>query len=530
MINIDYLGCTHPKTLAELLLAELASPCSLDLLVDLKNGDYNSYFSRKIEDYTHENSREYYIDNLALNLLKKNPCITSNQIDANTIENFLAGEAQCKETNLRLAATERGISQFDDEFFIAKGKIAAVLGNLPQKALNFGFGPGVNIGRKGVDTGAYAKYSVFRPSITSKAIPFAELFLKGTLWGQYLERGVGNKVNFEKVEAAEIAFVPKNYKIKRTIAIEPLMNTYFQKGLGQYIRERLLFNGVDLSQQTHNQEAAYRAQADGLATVDFKSASDTISSRLVLDMLPIDWYLALETFRTHYAKLPSGEVIHLEKFSSMGNGFTFELESLLFFAAAYAVVKLGSGRVDEIYVYGDDVILPKEDFARYQAFTKYLGFTINMEKTFVEGKFFESCGVDIYDGTNVRSFYLKNNLRNDFDIYECHNSLLAISDRWKIAIPDTIGFLQSLVAGKRRLFVPFPYAGGFHKHQGRDFGITGEGWEGSYHKALLYSPTTVQNEHYEPSVLSSLISPSDGFRSYRGVGNWRVRRTFFPAI
>lgn len=530
MINIDYLGCTHPRTLAKLLLAELSSPCSLDLLVDLENEDYSAFFKRSIKDYQHSDSREYFIDNLALSLLKKSPCLVSSEIDNDTMANFMACEEQCRQTNDRLAATERGISQFDDEFFIAKGKIAAILGSLPDSALDFGFGPGVSLGRKGVDTGAYAKYSVFRPTITSKAIPFAELYLKGTLWGQYLERGTDNKIQFNVVEAAEVAFVPKNYKIKRVVCVEPLLGTYFQKGIGSYIRKKLQFNGVDLSQQTHNQKAAYEAQQRGLATADFTSASDTIATRAVLDLLPIDWYLVLDTFRTPKAKLPSGEVIQLEKFSSMGNGFTFELESLIFYAAAYAVVKLGSGRVDEIYVYGDDVILPKEDFARYREFTAYLGFTINMEKSFVEGKFFESCGVDIYDGTNVRSFYLKNDLRDDFNIYECYNSLLAISDRWKIAIPDTLDFLQSLVARERRLSVPFPYSGGFHANQSRDFGITSDGWEGSHHRALMYTPRRTQNEHYEPSILSSILSPSNGLRSFRGVGNWRVRRTFFPAI
>lgn len=530
MINISYVGCTHPKTLSKLLLMEIASPCSLDLLLDLENEDWASFFSRKIDDYEHSNSREFALDMLALNFLKKNPCIISSNLDEVTLGSFLEAENQCKETNDRLASTERGISHFDDEFFIFKGKIGSILGALPHKALDFGFGPGVSIGRKGVDTGAYAKYSVFRPSITSKAVPFAELYLNNTLWGQYLARGNDNKVLFDEVQHAEVAFVPKNYKTKRTIAVEPLLNTYFQKGLGSYIRDRLLVHGVDLRQQTHNQEAAYRAQSEGYATVDFKSASDTISRRLVLDALPIDWYLALDTFRTQMAKLPDGTLVPLEKFSSMGNGFTFELESLIFYAAAYAVVKKGSGRVDNIYVYGDDVILPREDFQQFKEFTEYLGFSINLEKSFVNGKFFESCGVDIYDGVNVRPIYLKNELRMDFDIFECHNRLLRFSERWKVDFSSSCSFLQTLVATERHLFVPFPYSGGFHKSVlTRDWNITDQGWEGSFRRALLYLPRKKENQHYEPSILASLLSPSSGRRSLRGVGNWRVRRVFFPA-
>lgn len=529
MINISYKGCAHPLTLTKLLLADLCSPCSLDLLTDLENNDYNAFFRKDIAEYDNDSPRDFAIDYLALSILKKNPCLVSDNLENEALLSFLKSEEQCKETNRRLAETEKGISRFDDEFFIAKGKISAILGSLPHKALNFGFGPGVSIGRKGVDTGHYAKYSVFRPSITSKAVPFAECYLKGTLWSDFLSRGLDSKINFEIVEHAEVAFVPKNYKSKRTIAIEPLMNTYFQKGLGSYIRDRLSFAGVDLSQQTHNQDAASNAITGELATIDFKSASDTISSRVVLDLLPIDWYLALDMFRTDRVKLKDGSFHFLQKFSSMGNGFTFELESLLFYAAAYAVVKLGSGRIDDIYVYGDDVIIPKVDYARFREFTEYLGFTVNTEKSFYNGDFYESCGADFYRGVNVRPFFLKNDLRSDNDIFECHNSLLRFSERWKVDFGRALGFLQSLVARERHLYVPFPYSGGFHKSLDRDRGITDQGWEGSFHKCLVYSSKKMVNELYEASVLSSFSSPGNGFRPLRGVGNWKVKRLFFPA-
>jgi hypothetical protein len=89
------------------------------------------------------------------------------------------------------------------------------------------------------------------------------------------------------------------------------------------------------------------------------------------------------------------------KFSSMGNGATFCIETLLFAAACYAV---GS---KEFSVYGDDVIIETELFEAYKALTGFLGFTINEEKSFTSGPFRESCGGDYYDGIDVTPVYIR---------------------------------------------------------------------------------------------------------------------------
>lgn len=528
MLNINYVGCTRPLTLAKLLLSELSTPKSLDLLNHIYENDWDKYFKEGINHSEYDNSRDVALDSLALSLLKKSPNILSSDIDIKTVEGFEKAEEQCRQTNTRFANLS-DLGPHNDEFLIMRSKIASILGNIP-KTLKFGFGPGVNVGCKGVDTGSYAKYSKHKPSITPLAARFGELYLKDTLWGQYLSRGSDNKMSFDITPCAEIAFVPKNYKIKRTITIDPLLNTYFQKGIGGYMRKCLKSVGVDLRRQSINQEAAGRAQADGLCTVDFTSASDNISRRIVLELLPIDWSHVLDTFRTHYAKTDSKFYI-LEKFSSMGNGFTFELESLLFYAAAYAVVKLGSGRLSDISVYGDDVIIPQSDYPAFLKLTSFMGFSINTEKSFIDGRFFESCGMDYFDGTNVRPFYLKNDLTSDYDIFECRNALLAFSHRWKIDLSQSLGFLQNLIPGERRLRVPFPYPGGFWKTPFvRDRNYTIDGWEGSIAKAMFFKPRKRQNDHFEPALLHSLNSPSLGFRTLRRVGNFKVKLLFFPAI
>jgi hypothetical protein len=99
----------------------------------------------------------------------------------------------------------------------------------------------------------------------------------------------------------------------------------------------------------------------------------------------------------------------LEKFSSMGNGFTFELETLIFLCLILAVdetgQKLESGR--NVFTYGDDIICPTEYSEAVISALKFSGFSLNMKKSFVSGPFRESCGGDFFGGVDVRPFFLK---------------------------------------------------------------------------------------------------------------------------
>lgn len=136
----------------------------------------------------------------------------------------------------------------------------------------------------------------------------------------------------------KVTTVPKNSKTDRVIAIEPLMNMYVQKGIGGAIRHSLRSVGINLNDQTSNQRLAREGSLQGkLATVDLSSASDSVSLLLVEELLPPDWVAAIKLCRSPCGVLPDGSVINYQKVSSMGNGFTFELESLIFWAACSSV-------------------------------------------------------------------------------------------------------------------------------------------------------------------------------------------------
>lgn len=234
-------------------------------------------------------------------------------------------------------------------------------------------------------------------------------------------------------DGARMETVPKSSKTDRTILIEPCGNLFLQKGVGLYIRARLRRVGIDLTDQSFNQAGAKNAFRSGLATIDLESASDTISTELIAHLLPVDWFNYLNDIRSHYVLEPDGSRSKLEKFSSMGNGFTFELESLIFYALAKAVVDEYEVADKTVLVYGDDIILSNKAATKLVEHLRCFGFTVNSEKSYIEGMFYESCGRHYFGDVEVTPVYQKEDLTNNAD-YAClqaHNRLF----RWCLSDP-----------------------------------------------------------------------------------------------
>jgi hypothetical protein len=234
---------------------------------------------------------------------------------------------------------------------------------------------------------------------------------------------------FSVKEDCVIDTVPKNSKTHRVIAKEPTANGFLQKGFGGYLRGRLKRVGVNLDDQGDNQRAAKAAVKDRLATLDLKAASDTVALELVYELLPVDWALALDDVRSHEASLPTGERITLQKFSSMGNGFTFELESLIFWAICSSVSEVFSDS-ERVWVYGDDLIVSQRCAPQLVEVLSWAGFTVNTEKSFFEGRFFESCGKHYFDGEEVTPVYQKEVIDGYQELIRGANRLVRCAHRF----------------------------------------------------------------------------------------------------
>lgn len=216
--------------------------------------------------------------------------------------------------------------------------------------------------------------------------------------------------------------VPKATEIDRVACKEPEINMFLQRQVGNHIRRRLRRFGVDLNDQTVNQSLARQALGLGLATIDLSSASDSISRQLVLALLPFDWWNLLDDLRVHSTEI-DGSIHELEMFSSMGNGFTFELESLIFWALARSVMYF-SGKKGKLSVYGDDIIVPSAIAPRLARIFAWLGFKVNTKKSHWRGAFRESCGSHYYRGYDVTPFFVREPVRKKTDVIRLLNRLL----------------------------------------------------------------------------------------------------------
>lgn len=206
----------------------------------------------------------------------------------------------------------------------------------------------------------------------------------------------------------ELSGVPKDWETLRSIITEAVLATFWQKPIGSIIKQRLLLHGINLKDQSRNRELALLGSLTGeVCTVDVKGASNSVALMLVyiLVICPY-WFELLSMTRTGSISI-EGELHTLEMFSSMGNGYTFELESVIFYAIALLATEDEGGDLNLVSVFGDDIIVPTCAYARLVRYLGECNFEVNTKKSFASGPFRESCGHDYYFGINVRPFYLK---------------------------------------------------------------------------------------------------------------------------
>jgi hypothetical protein len=168
-----------------------------------------------------------------------------------------------------------------------------------------------------------------------------------------------------------------------------------------------------------------------------------------------------------YANIPH---LVLEKFSSMGNGYTFEMESLIFYALAKATIlfnhhdrvildpALFNNDDRKILVFGDDVIMPSSKADVFIEVCEYLGMTVNRGKSFFSGPFRESCGGDYFNGIAIRPFYIKQTLNSavltNF-INHCYGADINV-------MPQTLrDLLIKELPENHRIFGPVNYGDGY---------------------------------------------------------------------
>ncbi len=325
---------------------------------------------------------------------------------AAAISKWLATEEQNKLTNERLLGLDGGYNilprvSLNKFLSVCRGFVRTTLGKLTDDLVIGAFSGGSSTSRRRAEAHPGFKLSA-KADVTEDAAQYLDLVFRE----MPLLRSYGVFSSLNETEGAVLFTVPKKNDIDRCACKEPDFNMFLQKGTGQRIRRRLRRQGVDLNDQSINRELAQQGSITGLlATLDLSAASDSIAIELVRLLLPTEWFLYLNDIRSRKVWV-DGTLVETEMFSSMGNGFTFELESLLFYSITRTVCYLTgvSGRVS---IYGDDIICPSDGADDVTWVLNVLGFKTNQDKSFSTGFFRESCGGHYYHGLPVTPFYLK---------------------------------------------------------------------------------------------------------------------------
>jgi len=336
--------------------------------------------------------------------------------------------------------------------------------NLSDIASCFGLGNGSNIGTTSTDF--YSKFVCSTMAHTNPSLPylFRQAISVDRLWSD-LENSRNASSSYELVRGSRLSFVPKSRIISRTICTEPLLNMLFQKGIGGVIERRLdeVFH-INLSKQpVLNSSMAHEGSVSGrYGTIDLSSASDSIALSMLEQIMPPEPLNWLKRCRSTSTTLPGGQDIELHMVSSMGNGYTFPLQTCIFaclVSAAYRVsgipLRYPRGQyAGNFAVFGDDIIVDERVYSTVVDCLELLGFSVNRDKSFNKGLFRESCGSDFYSGYNVRGVYLKK-LLTAGDFYSAINRLNYWSASHGILLSRTVGCLKS---GCRFIGVPFDEA------------------------------------------------------------------------
>jgi len=425
--------------------------------------------------------------------------------DQVAISKFLEMESRCKITNRRFGKLSSDPNYHGPNVTLLSAmqrKIESILvGYSPEELFGLAnWGPGATTRLNGLEASASNKFQCETGITRDLYYLISPCLNEGyPLWAGHLKQ-----IGFPTFEVGnKVVTVPKDAFTDRVIAIEPGINIWFQKAIGSMIRSRLLVHGINLNTQGRNQQLAKVAsKTNHLATVDFSSASDSISKKLIEEVFPPHWYALLNSSRSHFGRL-DGQLFSWEKFSSMGNGFTFELESLIFYAAAFCVCKYLKLSTEDISVYGDDVIIPVEAFELYSSFCDFLGFTVNEEKSFSSGsQFRESCGSHYSEGYDVTPVFVKNALTSLYELYILANQIRWLAHR-------RVGFLHcdltlkpawltlfTAVPKNLRIFVPYGKGdGGFIGNFDEALPVVaGDGIEGYHFWQFIHVGITRRSE------------------------------------
>lgn len=502
---------------------ELGDPLSQGLAACLTAGDFRSVAEARFEPGLYNDFKSASTAFRSVELLRKFPNFPG--LDGRMREEAARkkadeAEAACFRTNRKInsGGLDSGFTPSARRAIVrAKRKIHDLLPEYDLEAhlRACRHGPGSDVLNRRPYVAPYHKFSSDL-KCTAACQPFVACLMEGNhLWARWIANPHDAAGAFTPIASVvrgnEFLTVPKTALTDRSICIEPGANIYLQLGLGAIIRHALRRVGIDLNSQETNRWLAllgsYRAD---IATIDLSSASDTIARALVQELFDYSpktrvWWRVMDSLRSRYTNYgtKSRPLWKLnQKFSSMGNGFTFELESLIFWALSSSAAEQEGGEC--LAVYGDDIIVTSRAFAVVTDVLEQCGFEVNTKKSYNSGYYRESCGMNAWDGYEMPSYKLEQ-LDNLQSVYSFHNGLL------RIGCTSTAAWLRRRIPARLRFYGPSGagdvvlHSSDYHTWQAKPHGLADQWffW-GLRIRALRFQPVEIRAKNYEPAILHSL--------------------------
>jgi hypothetical protein len=247
---------------------------------------------------------------------------------------------------------------------------------------------------------------------------------------------------------AQFLSVPKTNEKNRGICKQPSGNMVLQLATHEIlVRTLRRWFDCDLeNQQELNRNLAMLGSLEKFSmttrtwewcTLDLSEASN-FPSIIVKFLFPVQVVQWLALIRSTYIRVGKN-TYEKHMLSTMGNGFTFSLMTLLLSAIVKVLYSfadlpeydtfsnphsLGNKgeKIKTWAVYGDDIIVDRRVYGPLIKVLSSLGFIVNDKKSFSQGPFRESCGGDYYHGYDVRPVFCQD-LTTQANIFSLINRL-----------------------------------------------------------------------------------------------------------
>lgn len=385
--------------------------------------------------------RQRYLDACVLKRWVGSSDITAEDRRMAALQDLYDSEVGCKYTNTlfsRIPNLEDGdciVPQHVMKVFKrARQILHSILGEFPWEefplCVDFTPGATTEMPRKA----AHRSNKWVSTHITASALPYGMAY-RHWCYGDRLQLSSGThgmhpawrSPEFSVIGHNTVFTVPKRIDTDRAACKPATWNGALQKGVGTLIRQRLQRCKAKLllpdAQDVHGLLAKLGSVTGHLNTGDLVGASNSVTVGHIHAFFPSSWTRVMNDLRERFGyNEEDSSLILWEKMSTMGNGYTFEMETALF----YALCQAACGNSNAVSVFGDDLIYPAFHHDKVVEAFIWAGFTFNRSKTYHGASpFRESCGRYYYKGVDVKPFYLQRVPSSIGDIIKLHNDVMS---------------------------------------------------------------------------------------------------------